>query len=82
MTGQNSGCKKRQKKRTRDLFIQSQRGSLDKFVIKKNAAENLKSDCVDNIPESNDHFDDTIGHLSEHDNVVNASNVDSQNFCE
>lgn len=82
MTGQNSGCKKRQKKRTRDLFIQSQRWSLDKFVIKRNAAENLKSDCVDNIPESNDHFDDTIGHLSEHDNVVNASNVDSQNFCE
>ena len=64
------------------MFIQSQTGSLDKFVIKNNAAENLKSDCLDNIPESNDHFDDTIGHLSEHDNVVNASNVDSQNFCE
>ncbi|KAF8093548.1 hypothetical protein N665_0383s0173 [Sinapis alba] len=114
MTGQDSGYKKRKKKRTRDLFIQSQRGSLEKFVIKKNIDENLKSDCVDiilesndhfgdttekivikknidenlksdcvdNIPESNDHFGDTTGHLSEDDNVVNVSNVESQNFCE
>ncbi|XP_033133742.1 zinc finger MYM-type protein 1 [Brassica rapa] len=82
MNGTNSGCQKRKKKRLRELFIESQRGSLDKFVIKKNADENLKSDCVDNIHESNDHFGDGNSRLSEHDNVINASTVESPNFCE
>ena len=42
MNGTNSGCQKRKKKRLRELFIESQRGYLDKFVIKRNAAENLR----------------------------------------
>ena len=37
---------------------------------------------MDNIHESNGHFGDGNSHLSEHDNVINASNVESPNFCE
>ena len=32
--------------------------------------------------ESKDHFDDSISHLSEHDNVLDESNVESMNVHE
>ncbi|KAF8099964.1 hypothetical protein N665_0234s0012 [Sinapis alba] len=49
---------------------------MDKFVVRKNANEN--SEPANNI-ESNDHFDVSISHLSEHDNVLDKGlNVHEQ----
>lgn len=82
MTGHLSGYQKRQKRKQNELFIHSQKGALDKFVTKVSATENSKYGRVHNVSESNDHFDDDTSNLSEHDIVLNASNVESLNVHE
>jgi len=61
MTG-DSGCEKRKKKKGSRIFIKSQKGSMDRFVIKKNVNENPEPATKDNSIESKDHFDDSISH--------------------
>lgn len=57
------------------LFIKSQKSSIDKFVIRKHVNENLELASKDDSIESNDHFDYTSSHLSEHDIVLDEKSL-------
>ncbi|XP_010418623.2 PREDICTED: zinc finger MYM-type protein 1-like [Camelina sativa] len=82
MPGQKPGCQKRKKRKQDELFVQSLRGSLDKFVTRASANENSESGGANENSESGGggiNNPDDSSHLSEHDN---ASNVESLNVCE
>ncbi|CAN1142878.1 Zinc finger MYM-type protein 1 [Linum perenne] len=70
-----SGCSKRKKKQKVDELIQSQRGALDKFVVKEPISENLDANVSDvNVVE----VDNSNANIGSIDNVdANSSRVDS-----
>lgn len=66
---QLSGSQKIKKKKQAEKSIQSQRGSLDKFFVKKtNATSEVHIEELENVPEQQIYSEELV----EHDNELNS----------
>ena len=77
-----SGSEKRKKRKRIEEIVESQKGAIDKLVLKR-VEEPSKRLSVDNLEQSNEnlsdenHINEDSTNLNDHDNVTNHINEDS-----